>query len=347
MVGQLMPFLWLMMLCLLSSCVPPVYDGTTYGIDEFIQDSRFIAAGKNAILLFEDSPDSVVAEVNLYDRENLVIEGDELNIALYCPKRHDRMKMLSLINQRVGFRTCDGKICLPQLSPIEVTGLTLEEIKQRIQALYREQIEDVQIFVGFKKQKERQVQVLGAGASMISIDARTRLAEVLARAQLPSGANLFKSEIVRDGQKLPIDFYRLINEGDSSQNIVVQSGDQIYIAKSDEVTVMTTGEVKSQVIAIPYGFISLLEVLGIANGIPYTADKTSIYVIRGELRQPKIYCLNWNDLLQNPHSSLLLMSGDVVYLTEAPITQWNRFITQLDISLTCFNSGRSVYSIFD
>ena len=150
------------------------------------------------------------------------------------------------------------------------------------------------------------------------------------------------------GGKLPVDFYKLINLGDDSQNIVVRGGDQIFIAKPDEVTIMVTGEVwHSQVIPAPYGFLSLSKALAAAGGIPFTGDKSSIHIIRGELKHPKIYILNWKDVRHQPNDALLLMAGDVVCISETPLIKWNRFINQLQPSATCINTTYGTYMIFD
>lgn len=339
-----MIYLWIGMLLTLVGCVSPVYEQTTFGIDDFAEDSRYIDAGKYAILEFEngeeDLPTSIVCS------EERIIEGDELSITLYSPERPDRMQALELIDNRVGFRVCDGKICIPQLPTLLVAGKTLKEVKDEIQSVYDRQMKNIQVYVGFKQRRERTVGIIGTGVPFVSIDSRTRLSEVLARADLPPYANLFKSYLVRDEENLQVDFYKLIHEGDETQNVIVQGGDQIYIAKPDAASIMVTGEIGSRLIPVPYGFTSLSEALAMAGGIPFTGDKSHIYVIRGELKRPKIYEFSLEEALHRPVRSLLLMPGDIVYLAETPITQWNRFISQLQVSARCCFSGYGVYSIF-
>jgi polysaccharide export outer membrane protein len=78
------------------------------------------------------------------------------------------------------------------------------------------------------------------------------------------------------------------------------------------------------------GRIRLFEVLSLAK-IPNnaTGDKKSIQIIRGNILCPKIYTLSWNHITYLPNDSLLLMPGDTIYISEKPITKWNRFIEQL------------------
>lgn len=93
---------------------------------------------------------------------------------------------------------------------------------------------------------------------------------------------------------------------------------------------MVMGEVaREKVIPLPNGFMSLRHALAEAGGIPFTGDKSYIQVIRGSIARPKIYTLNWEHVIHLPNDSLLLMPGDIVYVAAKPITEWNRFISQL------------------
>lgn len=335
----------LLVLLFLSSCVAPVYENTTFGIDEFTCDSQQIAQGKFAILALEEKEDICYPDPH-YLIDDIVIEGDELSISLYCPKRPDRVEALEIINARTGFRVSDGKIYLPHLSAITVSGLSLSEIRDVIQSAYCEQLPDAKIFINFKKRRERFVQIIGARQPMVAVDGRMRLSEVLAKAQLFPHVSLFKSYVMRNGEQLPLDLYKLVNEGDESQNIVMQGGDQIFLANPADTHVLITGEVGYPlVLPIPHGFISLREALAKANGIPFTGNKSCIQVIRGGITRPKIYSLKWKDMAQVPNQSLLLMPGDVVFVSEKPITQWNRFIDQLQPNLDCMQTTYNIYEL--
>lgn len=329
---------WLILL-LLAGCTPPIYQNTTYDIEELMRDSDKIALGKHAHLQLEHDKGEEFFE-------EIVMDGDELNIALYCPRRPDRMRILGEINQATSFRVCQGKICLPYLSTIEVEGLTLNEVKAKVQTAYCKQIPDTQVFVNFKQLRERHVQIIGAAQPTVMVDGRTRLSEVLARASLPPYANLFKSYVLRNGQQLPIDLFKLIHEGDENQNIVMRGGDQIFIANASDSIIMVMGEVfRPGIVHAPYGFLSLREALVSAGGIPFTGNKGYIQVIRGDIVRPKIYCLAWKDVVHSPNQSLLLVPGDIVVVDERPITGWNRFINQVQPSTAGMQNTYNLYQL--
>ena len=247
---------------------PPVYEETTYGLEEFIADSVEISKGKYAILELEQQ--AAICPPSLFQaREEVVKDGDVLSIVLYHPKRKDHIFAFQRINASTGFSVCAGKVNLPQLGAVEVQGLTLNAIKEKIQAAYQEQLPESQIFIDYKKRGDHYVQIIGAQKNMIPVNGNSRLSEVLAKAGIPPSSNLFKSSVMREGQQLPIDLYKLIHEGDESQNIFMRGGDQIFIAHSSDAAVMVTGEVrKPVVIPVPYGFISLREAITLPVAFP-------------------------------------------------------------------------------
>lgn len=337
----------LLLLCF-CSCSRPCHQYDIFGADEFVIDSYKIKQGKFSILDMEGVEVEDLPCDAMDEYQDVIAEDDILNIAIYHPKRRDVMDAIEFINEGVGFRVSQGMVDLPDIPPIQVAGLTLEEARQAIQRCYREQIHDIEVFINYRDRLSRKVELTGAVSTpVIPVDGKIRLYEVMAVAQVPNHANLFKSYVVRDGVHLPIDLYRLMNLGDMSQNIVMRGGDRIFIANPSDTTVMVMGEVGSpRAVNLPYGFMSLREVLVSAGGIPFTGNRDCIQVIRGNLQNPKIYVLSWDHIIHLPNDSLLLMPGDTVYVTEKPITQWNRFIDQLLPSCLGVQTAYGTYRVF-
>lgn len=325
---------------LLCSCSNPPYQGNDlYGADEFVLDSYKIKQGKFSILEMEGKSIEDLPSSLLQSHEDVIESGDVLNIAIYHPSRKDISEAVSHIGGLVGFTVREGKVTLPDLSPIEIAGLSLELAKEKIQNAYLKEIEDIEVFLSFKDRLEKRVELAGqVGTPSIPINGKTRLFDVLSKAKVPVDANLFKSYIVREAHLLPVDMNRLMKQGDMSQNIVMHGGDKIYIADAAASTVMMMGEVSQRgLINLPEGFLPLREALARAGGIPYTGDRAYIQVIRGNILKPKIYTLNWKHIIHLPTESMLLMPGDIVYVAATPITEWNRFISQLFPSFTAID----------
>lgn len=148
-----------------------------------------------------------------------------------------------------------------------------------------------------------------APVASIPVDGKMRLYDLLFQAKIPMEANLFKSYVLRDGKKIPVDLCKLIKEGDMEQNIAMRGGDKIYIAAPHEASLMVMGDVP-QTIFLPLGSMPLKQALAEAG-----ISGEHIQVIRGALSKPKIYALRWEHLIRLPNESLLLMPGDVIHVS--------------------------------
>lgn len=326
-----MRYFLIFVLFLFSSCSSNYKGKDVYGADEFVLDSYKIKQGKYSILELEGNSYEELSSSLLEEYKDTISEDDVLKIALYHSKRTDICLAIEKIGQEVGFRVSDGFVSLPDLPPVKVEGLTLKEAEKAIGETYAKQIEGIEVFVSYQKRIIKKVELAGLVAeSNIPVDGKIRLYDVIARAKIPINANLFKSYVMRGKDLLSVDLYKLLKLGDMSQNIVMRGGDKIYIAEPSAATLMVMGEVRSEcVIDLPSGCISLREALAKAQGIPYTGDKSYIQVIRGNISSPKIYLLSWEHVIHLPNTSLLLMPGDIVYVASKPITEWNRFISQI------------------
>jgi polysaccharide biosynthesis/export protein len=335
------------LLSILSSCTPNYFGYEVQKSDQFVIDSYKIREGKFSILEMQGETVAEMPEGALEEYKDVIHEDDILAISLHHPTRDDMVTAVGRISSSMGYRVTDGYVTLPDLPATYVQGLTLEEAKNRIQDEYLEQIQDVEVFMRYKERLVRKVDLLGmVSRNAIPVDGKMRLYDTLALARVPNNANLFMSYVIRDGRPLPVDMYRLVKHGDMRYNIVMRGGDKIFIADPSDSKVMVMGEVgTSRALSLPSGFMSLREALVTAGGLPFTADKRYIQVIRGNLLNPKVYVLNWDVITMLPNESLLLMPGDTVCVSAKPITEWNRFIGQLLPSFTGISTAYTTSKI--
>lgn len=321
----------LLSLLALTACSSPYMGKELYGADEFVLDSYKIREGKFSILELEGVTYDELDEAMLKEYPDAIANGDVLQIAVYNPRRPELAATVAQIGATIGYRVIEGKIQLPDLSSIEVAGLSLAEARRALQEAYQKEVRDTEVFLSYKDRMVRKVELAGMVAvPSVPVDGKIRLYDILALARVPTDANLFRSYVSREGKLLPVDISKLLKEGDMTQNIVMRGGDKVYIADPGAASLMVMGEVaQERVLPLPSGYLSLRHALAAAGGIPYTGDKSYIQIIRGNICKPKIYTVSWEHVIHLPNESLLLMPGDIVYVAAKPITEWNRFISQL------------------
>ena len=145
-------------------------------------------------------------------------------------------------------------------------------------------------------------------------------------------ADLPNSFVVRNGERLPVSFDRLLREGDMSQNIYLQPDDFIYFPSSVSRDIYVLGAVRNPK-AVPRQFSTLVAAISDAGGPIENAHLTQVAIVRGSLDSPKIAVLNYNEIITGKIPDVRLEPRDIVYVPFSPY----RYITKyLDLILLTF-----------
>lgn len=230
----------------------------------------------------------------------------------------------------------DGTVFYPHVGVVAVAGKTLPEIRQVLTEQLRKVVQGPQLDVRVAAFRGQRVHVTGEvvapGAFPIS-DVPLRVADAVALAKGFTPAAYPRSvTLVRRGVGVRLDLRALFEDGDTSQNWLLQDGDMLHVASAAQHKVFVMGEVRrpsSKLMA--RGHMTLAEAIGDADGFdPVTSNPGAVYVIRGRYDAPEAYRLDASSA-----DALLLAAQfelqplDVVFVAPYALTSWNRVVQQI------------------
>lgn len=261
----------------------------------------------------------------------------------------------------------DGKIYYSLLSGLDVWGLTLGQMQQRLeQGLAQYVREPPQISVALRAVESKSVWVLGyvTAPGVYALAAPMTLLEAISRAGGPLSlssvqqqeaagarqdlADLGRSFVLREGTLLPVDFERLIEHGDLSQNIYLQPDDFIYLPAARAKEIYVLGAV-AQPHAVPFREgMTVAAAVASAYGTINGAYLTHVAVVRGSLTHPEIAVINYRRVIRGEAHDIALQPHDIVYVPFSPyryLTRYAQLIVDTFVSSVAINGGSSLIGL--
>ena len=261
----------------------------------------------------------------------------------------------------------DGKVYYNLLPGIDVWGLTLDQARAQIQqGLSKYLKERPMVSLVLRGVESKQVWILGRvqAPGLYPLTTPMTLLEALSlaggtlslsafRQQEATGASdeladLRRSFILRDGRRLPVDFARLLQQGDLSQNIYLQAGDFVYLPTAAMREVYVLGAV-TQPRAVPFrDGLTTAGAVASAYGTLTGAYLDHVTVVRGSLSQPQVAVVNYKYVIRGEAPDLALQPGDIVYVPFSPYRYLYRYVKlALDtfVSSAAINAGTSLVGV--
>jgi protein involved in polysaccharide export with SLBB domain len=261
----------------------------------------------------------------------------------------------------------DGKLYFDLLPGLDVWGLTLAQTKARLEKQYAQFVrEPPHMSIVLREVASRRFWILGrvqvpgvySMASPITLleaisEAGGTMSLTSYRDQEAAGvgaelADLSRSFVIRQGKCLPVDFRRLLLEGDLSQNIYLQPDDFIYFPSATARDVYVLGAVTEPRL-VPYrSGLTVAGAIAGAYGTLKGAYLSHVAVVRGALSHPQMTVVDFKHVARGTATDLPLAPGDIVYVPLSPYRYLDHYlevILDTFVSSAAINAGTRVVGV--
>ncbi|CAD6511401.1 hypothetical protein LMG28140_00463 [Paraburkholderia metrosideri] len=233
----------------------------------------------------------------------------------------------------------DGTIFFPFVGRIQAAGKTAGQLRDQLASGLVRYIRNPQVDVRVLSYRGQKVQVTGEvktpGPLAIS-DVPLTLVDAITRSGgTNSDADIQRVRLTRNHKLYVLDADRMLDKGDTTQNVMLQNNDVINVPDRTDSRVFVMGEVKTPIqLPIIRGRMTIADALTQGGGILDTdANPRQIFVMRGMKDHPTTPEVFRLDMTQ-PDSIMLssqfqLKPLDVVYVGTAASTTFNRVLQQV------------------
>nr|WP_239027886.1 SLBB domain-containing protein [Geomonas subterranea] len=215
----------------------------------------------------------------------------------------------------------DGKITVPGLGEVVASGSTPSQLQTHLGGRLKELVKNPIVTVTVREITNSKVYVFGSGvkASVVDLSRRTTLLQLLCMLPEVKTADLKNAYLLREGKKLKVDLHRLFIQGDTSQDVTLESNDSVFVPLLLDRSVYVLGAVNlPRAIEYREG-MKVMEAILESGGFNKFADQNDVVVRRKngaqeqslEVKAKKLF--REGDLSQN----IELKAGDYVLIKES------------------------------
>jgi protein involved in polysaccharide export with SLBB domain len=247
----------------------------------------------------------------------------------------------------------DGRIYFYLLPGTDVWGLTLGQTKELLERELSKYVAGAQVSVTLRGIESKRVWLLGRvhNSGIYPVGAPMTLLEAISMAGgllTPTGpgttgteelADLQHSFVVRGGEFMPVDFERLIREGDLTQNIYLRNDDFIYVPSTAAHEIYVLGAVRLPKPVVYAQAKTLIAAITDCGGTVKGAYLSHVGIIRGSLTQPRIAIIDYKALVSGKAPDVRLQPRDVVYV---PFSPYQNLVKYVNLILDTFTRTEAI-----
>lgn len=232
--------------------------------------------------------------------------GDQVSIQLYGNR--DDLFQLSISRE--------GNVVIPELGVFQIAGLSFVEMKDYLKHQIQQRIIGTDSVISLSQLRTIRVFVLGDAykPGPYQLSSLSSISHALFMAGGVSEVGSLRNiKLKRAGKVITaFDFYDLLINGDTSKDLLLQSGDVVFIEPKGEV-VSLSGKVKRPAIYELKGKTSIQDVISMAGGLLPESYKESVSVERLDKASRVILDI---DLTDPAELSQLTQDGDIINVME-------------------------------
>lgn len=233
-----------------------------------------------------------------------------------------------------------GMVNFPFVGQVKALGVSTSVLETQVRVpLEAEYFVDPQVHVQVKEYHSLQFSISGAvrKPGNFEMDSATTLMDLIAKAEGALAERGNVAYILRGGvadtaksgttpetgsEPIKVNLVKLLDEGDLSHNVTLQSGDSVYIPLSkgldqSESKVYVSGEVKNPGVYEFQPGLSALSACMLAGGFSQFAASNRAIVVRMEGSEQKIIKINLEHVTKGDTADIPLKPGDRLNIPES------------------------------
>jgi len=223
------------------------------------------------------------------------------------------------LNQTVFVRP-DGRTSLPLVGEIMVAGKTIQELQDHLAKVYEKTVQSAVVTVIVKEIKSRPVYFVGGfgrpGPMQLTREMTLMQAISVVGGVVPGG-DAENGYVLRADKRIAVDFYKLLQKGDLSQNPRLEPGDTVVVPIADLVYVQ--GEVRAPSPLKYTTDLTLLKAITQTGGFTPLAASGRVDLLRGRTGEKKERIrVDVDKIMRAPDENpdVILKPDDIIYVPQ-------------------------------